>query len=76
MIAHLLSQVPYEEVEQPHLILPERPPSQGYVRTSRTSSTRSPTTPRRSVLTGRHSGSRHATAATGTTSGRAAAQVS
>lgn len=36
MIAHLLSQVPYEEVEQPHLILPERPPSLGYVRTSRT----------------------------------------
>ena len=36
MIAHLLSQVPYEEVEQPHLTLPERPPSLGYVRTSRT----------------------------------------
>ncbi|HEX5521852.1 MAG TPA: polyphosphate kinase 2 [Pedococcus sp.] len=35
MIAHLLSQIPYEEVELPLLTLPERPPSSGYVRTSR-----------------------------------------
>ena len=27
MIAHLLSQVPYEDVEEPTLVLPERPPS-------------------------------------------------
>jgi polyphosphate kinase 2 len=35
MIAHLLSQVPYQEVEQPALTLPERPPSRGYVRPDR-----------------------------------------
>ena len=35
MIAHLLSQIPYEEVELPLLTLPERPASSGYVRTSR-----------------------------------------
>ncbi len=35
MIAHLLSQVPYEEVEAPALRLPERPPSRGYVRPDR-----------------------------------------
>ena len=35
MIAHLLSQVPYEEVELPTLELPERPPSRGYVRPDR-----------------------------------------
>ncbi|HET7762312.1 MAG TPA: polyphosphate kinase 2 [Phycicoccus sp.] len=35
MIAHLLSQVPYEEVEAPEIVLPERPPSRGYVRPDR-----------------------------------------
>lgn len=35
MIAHLLSQIPYEEVEAPLLALPERPPSRGYVRPDR-----------------------------------------
>jgi polyphosphate kinase 2 len=35
MIAHLLSQIPYEDVELPLLTLPERPASSGYVRTSR-----------------------------------------
>ena len=35
MIAHLLSQVPYEEVEAPTLVLPERPPSTGYQRPDR-----------------------------------------
>jgi polyphosphate kinase 2 len=35
MIAHLLSQVPYEDVEAPLLDLPERPPSRGYVRPDR-----------------------------------------
>jgi polyphosphate kinase 2 len=35
MIAHLLSQVPYEEVEAPAIELPERPPSRGYVRPDR-----------------------------------------
>jgi polyphosphate kinase 2 len=35
MIAHLLSQVPYEHVEAPILELPKRPASAGYVRTSR-----------------------------------------
>ncbi len=44
MIAHLLSQVPYEQVELAELTLPERPPSLGYVRPSAPSSTRSPTT--------------------------------
>ena len=35
MIAHLLSQVPYEAVEAPTLELPPRPPSKGYVRPDR-----------------------------------------
>ncbi|TQJ51997.1 polyphosphate kinase 2 [Phycicoccus sp. SLBN-51] len=35
MIAHLLSQVPYEDVEAPMLDLPQRPPSRGYVRPDR-----------------------------------------
>jgi len=35
MIAHLLSQVPYEDVEAPMLDLPPRPPSRGYVRPDR-----------------------------------------
>jgi len=35
MIAHLLSQVPYEDVEAPLLDLPPRPPSRGYVRPAR-----------------------------------------
>jgi polyphosphate kinase len=35
MIAHLLSQVPYEEVEAPTLVLPERPLSTGYQRPDR-----------------------------------------
>ncbi len=35
MIAHLISQVPYQDVEQPALTLPERPPSRGYVRPDR-----------------------------------------
>ena len=34
-IAHLLSVVPYAEVEQPDLKLPKRPPSTGYRRTPR-----------------------------------------
>ena len=35
MIAHLLSRIPYEDVEAPTLQLPERPPSRGYVRPAR-----------------------------------------
>ncbi|GAA4712375.1 polyphosphate kinase 2 [Phytohabitans rumicis] len=35
MIAHLLSTVPYYEVERPPLRLPERPPAGGYQRPSR-----------------------------------------
>jgi len=35
MIAHLLSTVPYHDVEEPSLKLPHRPPSSGYVRTPR-----------------------------------------
>src|ERR1700727_1070656 len=35
MIAHLLSTVPYSDVEPPSLKLPPRPPSQGYVRPPR-----------------------------------------
>jgi polyphosphate kinase len=35
MIAHLLSSVPYVEVEPPTLTFPERPPSDGYQRPSR-----------------------------------------
>lgn len=36
MIAHLLSTVPYHEVQPPTLTLPERPPSTGYQRPPRT----------------------------------------
>jgi hypothetical protein len=35
MIAHLLSSIPYEQVERPKLKLPKRPPPTGYVRTPR-----------------------------------------
>jgi hypothetical protein len=35
MIAHLLSTVPYHEVEHPVLRLPPRPPSRGYQRPPR-----------------------------------------
>ncbi len=35
MIAHLLSQIPYTQVQAAPLQLPKRPPSQGYVRTDR-----------------------------------------
>ncbi len=32
MIAHLLSTIPYHDVQRKPLALPPRPPSQGYVR--------------------------------------------
>ena len=35
MIAHLLAQVPYEQVAEPTLVLPQRPASRGYVRPDR-----------------------------------------
>jgi hypothetical protein len=35
MIADLLSKIPYEDVEEPTLVLPERPPSHGYGRPAR-----------------------------------------
>ncbi len=35
MIYHLLSSIPYEKVERPHLEFPKRPPSTGYRRTDR-----------------------------------------
>ncbi len=35
MIAHLLSRVPYEAVEAPSLVLPDRPASRGYRRSDR-----------------------------------------
>ena len=35
MISHLLSTLPYHDVRQPALRLPQRPPSQGYVRVPR-----------------------------------------
>ncbi|MFF4242506.1 polyphosphate kinase 2 [Actinomadura geliboluensis] len=35
MISHLLSSIPYREVERPPLQLPERPPSKGYERPPR-----------------------------------------
>lgn len=35
MIAHLLSTIPYHDVEQPPLALPHRPPSKGYERPAR-----------------------------------------
>ena len=31
MIAHLLSTIPYQEVQRPPLALPQRPPSKGYI---------------------------------------------
>jgi hypothetical protein len=35
MIAHLLSSIDYEQVEPPHVELPPRPPSTGYIRPPR-----------------------------------------
>jgi polyphosphate kinase len=35
MIAHLLSSIPYEKVEQPELSMPDRPASTGYQRTDK-----------------------------------------
>ena len=35
MVAHLLSTIPYLDVQPPKLKLPPRPPSQGYIRTPR-----------------------------------------
>ncbi|NED58020.1 polyphosphate kinase 2, partial [Micromonospora aurantiaca] len=35
MISHLLSTIPYREVERPRLRLPDRPPSKGYERPPR-----------------------------------------
>jgi polyphosphate kinase 2 len=35
MIAHLLSTIPYHDVQPPKLKLPARPPSRGYIRTPR-----------------------------------------
>ncbi|GGK70439.1 polyphosphate kinase 2 [Ornithinimicrobium pekingense] len=42
MIAHLLSSIPYEEVDLPRLRMPDRPPSTGYVRTDRSLQTEVP----------------------------------
>jgi polyphosphate kinase 2 len=42
MIAHLLSTVPYFEVQRPPLALPPRPPSKGYERTPREMQTHVP----------------------------------
>ena len=42
MIAHLLSTVPYHEVQRPPLALPPRPPSKGYERTPREMQTQVP----------------------------------
>ncbi|WP_106401561.1 polyphosphate kinase 2 [Actinocorallia populi] len=42
MISHLLSTVPYHEVEPPRITLPERPPSTGYVRPPRRAAHRVP----------------------------------
>ena len=39
MISHLLSQVPYEVVEREEIVIPPRPPSRGYERPPRESST-------------------------------------
>ena len=39
MIAHLLSTIPYTEVELPDIVVPERPPSTGYERPPRDLST-------------------------------------
>ncbi len=35
MIAHLLGSIDYQAVEPPHVELPERPPSTGYIRPPR-----------------------------------------
>jgi hypothetical protein len=35
MIAHLLSTIPYRDVQPPALKLPPRPPAQGYIRVPR-----------------------------------------
>jgi hypothetical protein len=35
MIAHLLSTIPYHDVQRSQLKLPDRPPAQGYVRVPR-----------------------------------------
>jgi hypothetical protein len=35
MISHLLSTLPYHEVQRAPIKLPQRPPSQGYVRVPR-----------------------------------------
>jgi len=42
MISHLLSQVPYEVVEREEIVIPPRPPSRGYERPPRESSTSVP----------------------------------
>ncbi|MFG2087201.1 MULTISPECIES: polyphosphate kinase 2 [unclassified Spirillospora] len=42
MISHLLSSIPYHEVEHPPLQLPERPPSKGYERPPRGAQTHVP----------------------------------
>jgi len=42
MIAHLLSTVPYHEVQRPPLALPPRPASRGYQRTPREMQTQVP----------------------------------
>ena len=42
MIAHLLSTVPYHEVQRPPLALPPRPPSTGYQRPPREMQTQVP----------------------------------
>jgi hypothetical protein len=42
MIAHLLSTIPYYEVQRPPLDLPPRPPSKGYERTPREMQTQVP----------------------------------
>ena len=45
MIAHLLSTLPYHEVQRPPLELPPRPPSRGYVRPPREMQTQVPDHP-------------------------------
>jgi polyphosphate kinase len=35
MIAHLLSTIPYQKVKRPKIDLPQRPASQGYIRSPR-----------------------------------------
>ena len=39
MIAHLLSTVPYHEVEHSHIEMPKRPPPQGYLRPAKDTQT-------------------------------------